>query len=398
MSPGRFSESSQHRATLRDLLPDGTLSRLVIVWGAVLAFTTFGRSWLAEPILPTVAIVGFIVLFSTILYSAFGVVREADHLADQLGEPYGTLILTISIVSIEVILIAAVMLGPGEAATIARDSIFAVMMIILNLVTGISLLFGGLRFGEQEYNSQGAVAYLSMIVVLTGTALVVPNALSTGDGSFLPIQAGVLAVITGLLYAAFLALQMRGYRRFFVQPRQGTLSVPPLAKHAAERVESSAAARSAGDIRATLTRSSILIGLILPIVLLASHLAVLIDMGVEQAGVPVAVGGVIIAIIVFTPESITAVRAAMTNQMQRAINLCLGAFVSTVGLTVPVVLIIGLVTQQTVTMGLGLLDTVLLVITVLLSVLTFLGLRTSPVQGMIHLAVFAVYVLLVFVP
>lgn len=398
MSSDVLSPIPAAAAGLRDLLPPSTLIRLGIAWSVVAAFLAFGGGWLAQPVPTVTAIVCFGVLFSTILYAAFGVVHEADHLAHVLGEPYGTLILTIAIVAIEVILIGAVMLGPGEAATIARDSIFAVMMIILNLVTGVCLLLGGLRHGEQEYNSQGAVAYLSMIVLLTGTALIVPNALSTGDGTLLPVQAIVLAVITAILYAAFLGLQMRGYRRFFVQPRQGALAVPLLSAREAGKVEAVAEAKPPMDRRAMVARSVILVALILPIVLLAHDMAVLIDMGVAQAGAPLAVGGVIIAIIVFTPESITAVKAALANQMQRAINLCLGAFVSTVGLTVPVVLGIGLVTGKTVTLGLGMLDMILLGITVLLSTFTFLGLRTSPVQGMMHLALFAMYALFLFVP
>ncbi len=390
---------SAHEGTpLRHLLPRATRLRLALSWGVVLAFMTLGGTWLAAPIATPTAIACFGVLFATILYAAFGVVHEADHLAQVLGEPYGTLILTISIVAIEVILIGAVMLGPGETATIARDSIFAVMMIILNLVTGLCLLLGGLRHGEQEYNSQGAVAYLSMIVLLTGTALVLPGTLGTGDGALRPVQAVILAALTAILYGAFLALQMRGYRRFFVQPRQGALAVPLLSTREADAMTRVAERQPGVDRGAMVARSLILLALILPIVLLAHDMAVLIDLGVERAGAPLAVGGVIIAIIVFTPESITAVKAALANQMQRAINLCLGAFVSTVGLTVPVVLGIGLVGDRTVTLGLPMLDVVLLLITVLLSTFTFLGHRTSPVQGMMHLALFAIYALFLFAP
>ena len=126
-------------------------------------------------------------MFFTIIAASFGVVHEADLLAHKLGEPYGTLILTLSIVSIEVILIASVLLGPGEFPTIGRDSIFAVMMIIVNLVMGICLIAGGLKYGEQEFNAQGANAYLAMIVLLTGTALVLPNYLS-GAGEFTTLQ------------------------------------------------------------------------------------------------------------------------------------------------------------------------------------------------------------------
>ncbi len=154
MSSGNSPAASfPEKTSWRTLLSPSTVIRLLISWGVVLLFLLFGPAWLAEPVSSLAAISCFVVLFSTILYAAFGVVHEADCLADALGEPYGTLILTIAIVGIEVILIAAVMLGPGESATIARDSIFAVMMIILNLITGLCLLLGGLRYGEQEYNS-----------------------------------------------------------------------------------------------------------------------------------------------------------------------------------------------------------------------------------------------------
>ena len=389
---------SSPRSSFRAILPRATRLRLLLSWAVVAAFHIGGPLWLEAPIATPVAIVSFMALFSTILIAAFGVVREADHLAQMLGEPYGTLILTLSIVAIEVILIVAVMIGPGQSDTIGRDSIFAVMMIIMNLVTGLCLLLGGLRHGEQEYNSQGAVAYLSMIVVLTGTALVLPNVASTGDGTFAPGQAAALTVLTVVLYAAFLAMQTRGYRRFFVQPDMGSLAIPLQPSGDTQAAKQSAAPRPLPDKRAVLVRSIVLIALILPIVLLAQDLAILIDLGIEQAGAPVAIGGLLIAIIVFTPEAITAVKAALADEMQRAINLCLGAFVSTVGLTVPAVLAISLIMDKAVVLGLNAADTVLLVLTVALTTLTFLGLRTSPVQGMMHLALFAVFALLLFVP
>ncbi|GAA4131436.1 calcium:proton antiporter [Aminobacter aganoensis] len=377
------------------MFPKVTIARLLIAWAVVIAFQIGGASWLAEPISPVVAIVCFVVLFATILTAAFGVVREADHLAHQLGEPYGTLILTLSIVSIEVILIAAVMLGPGEAPTIGRDSIFAVMMIILNLVTGICLLVGGLRYGEQEYNAQGALAYVSMTVLLTGTALVLPNTLSTGNGTFWPAQAVAFAAFTVVLYGAFLLMQMRGYRRLFMQPEPGALSIS--VQKGSGQDAGAAHPKSVLDTRGNIIRSITLVGMMLPIILLAHDLAILIDHGIELAGAPVALGGVLIAIIVFTPESITAIKAALRNEMQRAVNLCLGAFVSTVGLTVPAVLVVGLVTGKTVVLGITPTETVLLLLTIGLTAFTFLGQRTSAVQGLMHLMLFAVFSVLLFV-
>lgn len=379
-------------ASLRSLFPPLTIIRLLIAWLVVAVFAIWGKQWLSEPFDSTIAALCFLALFATIIMASFGVVGEADHLAHQLGEPYGTLILTLSIVSIEVILIASVLLGPGEFPTIGRDAIFSVMMIILNLVTGLCLLTGGLRYREQEYNAQGAVTYLSLITVLTGLALVLPNYVS-GTGEFNFVQAVAFSAITIAVYGLFLWMQIGGYSRLFIQPKSGDMTV--LASEA-QMLAQDDAAPAALDKRAILIRSVILIAMILPIVLLAHDLAILIDYGIETVNAPVALGGVLIAIIVFTPESITAVKAALNNEMQRAINLCLGAFVSTVGLTVPAVLIIGLVMNKTVTMGISSVETILFLLTIALTAFSFIGQKTSPVQGILHLALFAVFSVLLF--
>ncbi|MGY0798153.1 calcium:proton antiporter [Lysobacter sp. A286] len=382
---------------LQQLIPPITWLRLLGSWLVVGFFMVFGAEWLGEPLSTTTAAIVFIVLFITILAASFGVVREADHLAHQLGEPYGTLILTLSIVLIEVILIVSVLLGPGTFPTIGRDSIFAVMMIILNLVTGICLIAGSARHGDQEFNAQGAVAYLSMIVLLTGVALVLPNYTSVA-GEFSATQAVGISVLTTLLYGIFLWMQMRSHRRYFVQPPQGSMTIKAATNAPQAEQDASISASGSHSARALVIRSCVLLALILPIVLLAHDLAIVTDFGIAASGAPVAVGGVLIAIIVFTPESITAVKAALNNEMQRAINLCLGAFVSTVGLTVPAVLVIGLITGKQVIMGITNADTVLFLITAALSMLTFNGQRTSPIQGYMHLTVFAVFGLLLFYP
>ncbi|MBQ0365165.1 calcium:proton antiporter [Providencia rettgeri] len=383
------------------LIPLTTWCRLIGSWLVVIVFILSGETLLNDSLSAFSATWIFLLLFITILTASFGVVKEADHLAEQLGEPYGTLILTLSIVLIEVILIASVLLGPGDFPTIGRDSIFAVMMIIMNLVVGICLLAGSARNGEQEYNTQGANSYLSMIVLLTGLALVLPNYTSS-QGEYSYTQAIGISGITILIYGAFLWMQMRGHRRFFIQPPKGLMSVPEqyisannvLTDNNIEKKDN----HSESNKKAIIIRSCVLIGLILPIVLLAHYLAIVTDYGIEALGAPVAVGGVLIAIIVFTPESITAVKAAMNNEMQRAINLCQGAFVSTVGLTVPAVLIIGIITGKQVIMGISNAEIVLFAITMLLTMLSFNGQKTSPIQGWMHLAIFAVFGLILFYP
>lgn len=386
---------SSHIEQAQRLLTPATWLRLGLAWLMVAGFTFTGDGWLGAGIGPATAGVAFALLFGTILAASFGVVHEADHLAHQLGEPYGTLILTLSIVSIEVILIASVLLGPGHFPTIGRDSIFAVMMIIMNLVIGVCLITGASRHGDQEFNAQGASAYLSMIALLTGVSLVLPNHTS-GSGAFSAVQAVGISVVTVLLYGVFLWMQMRSHRRFFVQPPRGAMNIRMLMKPGPGQQGLSAGRPR--DARALIVRSGLLLALILPIVLLSHHLAAVTDHGIAAIGAPPAVGGVLIAIIVFTPESITAVKAAMNNEMQRAINLCLGAFVSTVGLTVPAVLVIGLITGQQVIMGISPAETALFAVTMVLSMLTFNGQRTSPIQGFMHLAAFAVFGLLLFQP
>ena len=232
-----------------------------------------------------------------------------------------------------------------------------------------------------------------MIVLLTGTALVLPNYLS-GAGEFTPLQAWTIAAITAGLYAVFLWLQMGCEKRLFIQPPAGQMAVAAGSATPAPNEPTS----ESGDNTSIWRSSALLLGMIIPIVLLAHHLAIVIDYGVVTAGAPIAVSGVLIAIIVFTPESLTAIKAAGSNEMQRSVNLCLGAFVSTVGLTVPAVLVIGLVTGKQVVMGISMLETVLLGLTVLLGMLSFNGQRTSVMQGAMHLALFAVYGFLLFNP
>ena len=375
-----------------------TWALLLGAWVVVGLFSFHGSSWLAAPLTPGVAGSSFAVLLATIVAASFGVVREADYLAHKLGEPYGTLILTLSIVSIEVILIAAVLLGPGEAPTIGRDSIFAVLMIILNLVMGICLTVGAVRHGEQEFNAQGATAYLSMIAVLTTVALVLPRFTST-PGEFGRGQAMGMGVLTALLYAAFLWKQMGSHKRLFVQPPPGAMVVRRMERTSRAATEAEKADGSTRQGRKDVwVHSLLLLAMMVPIVLLGHHLAVVLDYGIATAGAPVALGGVLIALIVFTPESLTAVRAALGNEMQRAVNLCLGAFVSTVGLTVPAVLAIGLLYDKQVVMGISPMDTALFAATVVLSMLTFNGQRTSALQGYMHLALFAVFAVLLFFP
>ncbi|WP_201771408.1 hypothetical protein [Pedobacter antarcticus] len=174
--------------SIAEIIPAKTRFKLIAIWLIVGLFTVFGHSLLGESMSSTTAVIAFLILLLTIVGAAFGVVKEADELAHKLGEPYGTLILTLSIVSIEVILISAVMLGPGEFPTIGKDSIFSVMMIIMNLVIGLCILLGGLKYGEQEYNAQGAMSYLGMIIMLGSIGMMLPNFIEGPEMEFSAIH------------------------------------------------------------------------------------------------------------------------------------------------------------------------------------------------------------------
>lgn len=379
---------------LKNVFTKSTVTRLLLIWLVVLVFKILGAQ-LMEGLGGLMALAIFIALLLTIVYASFGVVREADQLAHKLGEPYGTLILTLSIVSIEVILISAVMLGPGETETIGRDSIFSVMMIIMNLVMGLCILLGALKYGEQEYNAQGAMSYHGMIILLGGMGLLLPNTTISGKtGEFTTVQALFISALVVAVYGLFLFFQMKGYKRLFVQPQKGSTFV----SHGA--MESGLIEEEGKKIfsKEIIVRTLVLLLMILPIVLLSHDMATVVDYGIKAANLPELLGGVLIAVIVFTPESITAVKAALNNEMQRAVNLCQGAFVSTVGLTIPSVLIIGELTGKVVKFGISTTETVLFVVTLLLSTFTFMGQRTTPISGVMHLAIFILFIMLIFAP
>ncbi|HEV7257112.1 MAG TPA: calcium:proton antiporter [Bosea sp. (in: a-proteobacteria)] len=371
--------------------------RLACAWATVAAFLLFGDGLLAQLGAPLISVVIFVWLLGVIIWAAFGVVHEAEILAGRLGEPFGTLILTLSIVIIEVALISAVMLGAKGAPTLGRDTMFAVLMIVLNGVVGIGLLVGGRRHFAQSYNLKGAASYLSVITPLTVIPLVLPNfTTSTANGTLTTLQSVSFSLFTVALYGAFLVLQTGRHRSFFQEPTGDQAPLPRTATPEIEAGEDDHGHEDPGG--ATLTHVALLLANILPIVILSKSLAAVLDFGIIQLGAPVALGGILIAMVVFTPECIAALRAINANQLQRAINLCLGAAASTLGLTVPAVLAIGLWTGQEIVLGLSGTNMVILAMTLLLSTLTFTGTRTTMLEGAVHLSVFFVFLVLVFSP
>ncbi|MFW2391903.1 MAG: calcium:proton antiporter [Methyloceanibacter sp.] len=351
-----------------------------------IVFFAFGDTFLADLSNHLRTVVLFAFLFGVMMWCAFAVVTHADAVAEYLGEPYGTLILTLSVIVIEVALLASIMIHGENNPTLARDAMFATLMIVLNGMVGIALLIGALRYWEQDYNLAGARSFLVVITALSVFALILPNYTKTPpDPINAPGKAWMFLAVTLLFYGVFLAIQTLRHRAFFDEPAEAVAASP-----------------KRGDRKAT-TGSlayhvAMLILSLLPVVLLAEYLAVIVDYGIEDLDLPDELGGILIAILVLAPEALTAFHAALANRLQRAVNVCLGSALSTIGLTIPAVLLIGMVTGRDVHLGLTGTETVLLVLTLFISGLTFGGGRTNVLQGVVHLLLFFVYILLIFSP
>lgn len=389
-SPDRFPALTGRRLLATLLTPDA-LVRVVLGWASVAAMAVAAPDpgALSGPVL----LLLLAAIVAVIVVAAGGVVQQAEALARRLGDPYGTLVLTLSIVVIEVVLIAAVMLGPGEHTTIARDSVMAVSMIIMNLALGICLLAAGIRHGGLTANRAGTATYLVLLAALGGLTFALP-ALVGSDSSFAPVQAAVVAVATVVLYGAFLWRQTGARAADFQEVGLAAERDHP-AQEDAGFVPLATVLRT--HHRELLARALLLVATVLPIVLLSHDMAGLLDDGLARLGAPGALGGVLIAMIVFTPESITAVRAALGGEIQRVVNLCHGALVSTFGLTIPTVLVIGLLTGQQVVLAESSVNLLLLGATLVVSAVTTAAPRTRSIHGVIHLVLFAVYALALFV-
>ena len=323
-------------------------------------------------------------IFSFMLATVFRVVHHAECLAVIFGEPYGTLILTLSVIGIEVALITAVMLNGDNNPTLARDTMFSVLMIVMNGLVGLSLLIGGLRHGLQVFNLSGANAYLVVLLPVAITSLVLPSfTVSAPGGGLSPIQTIFQIVISLLLYGTFLVYQTRGKPEIFQQP----ISEIPTTSG------SSTYEMTTGSVAYHMT---FLFLAMLPIVLLSKKLAVYVDYKIIDVGAPVALGGFLVAAMILTPEAIAALESARSNQLQRAVNICLGSALATIGLTVPAVLIAAELAGLQVELGLGPAEIVLLGLTLAVSIVTFVGTRTNSLQGVVHLAAFLTYIVLIF--
>ena len=319
-----------------------------------------------------------VILFGTV----FAAVHHAEVIAERIGEPYGTLLLTLAVTIIEVALIATIMLGDKPVPTLARDTVFAVVMIVCNGLVGICILTGGLRYREQDVQVSGSSLYLSVLVVLATITLIMPNYTLTTPGPIYSAgQLGFVSVVTVILYGVFLYTQTIRHRNYFISEAAGKADD---GAHASNRMLGLSVA--------------LLLVSLLAVVLLAKKFSLVVDFATASIGAPPAFAGVLVALLILLPESVAAVAAARKNDLQKSINLALGSSIATIGLTIPAVAVAAYALDKQLVLGLNAQEMVLLILTFVLSMLTFGTGRTNILFGLVHLVVFAVFVFLVFVP
>lgn len=323
-----------------------------------------------------------LVLVATVLAA----VHHAELIAHRVGEPFGTFLLAVAVTVIELGLIITLMSAAGpDAATLARDTVFAAVMIILNGLVGVCILIGAIRHKEQTFQQTGVSASLATLCALTVLTLVLPNFTVSEPGPVYSFsQLGFVAVVSFLLYATFVAVQTVRHRDYFL-PEKAIAADPEV--HAAPP-----------SLRQAWLSLGLLLACLAAVVLLAKTLAAPIEQAVASAGAPRAIVGVIIAALVLLPESVAAFRAALANRLQTSLNLGLGSALATIGLTIPAVAGLSIAIGLPIALGLDTKSAVLLFLTLIVSTLTLGTGKTTILQGAVHLVIFAVYLFTIIVP
>ncbi|MBY0237229.1 MAG: ionic transporter y4hA [Burkholderiaceae bacterium] len=327
-------------------------------------------------------------MIAGLLGGVLAAVHHAEVVAHRVGEPLGSLILAGAITAIEVALIVTLMLAGGESATtLARDTVFATVMIILNGIVGICLLVGGHRHLEQRFEIKGVNAALSTLAAIVVLTMVLPVFTSSVPGPvYSNSQLGFIAVVCLLLYAAFLFIQTIRHRDYFL-PSPEDAAVAGDDAHVAPP-----------STRAAWISAGLLVLGLAAVVLLAKSISPLIEAGVAAIGAPATLVGVIIAAIVLLPEGLAALGAAKANLLQTSLNLALGSALASIGLTIPVVALVAIANGWQLTLGLDPASIVLVMLSLLVATLSLGTGRTTVLQGVVHLAIFATYLFMTVFP
>ncbi len=322
--------------------------------------------------------VAFVVIIAVIVAASMRVAHHAEVLAQRFGEPYGTMILTSSAVIVEVVMLAILMMN-SEQPTLARDTVYAAVMIDINGIIGVAAIIGGLRHGEQKYNLDASNSYIAMLLVSLGISMFIPD--------FVPQQSWQMysvftIVVMVTLYSVFLRIQTVEHRYFFRYQKPGTAT---------------AADSAHGEGAPVLKHVGLLVLSVVLIGVLAEILSALLEPAMQLLSMPVAIPAVMIAVVSASPEILTAMRAALRDEMQTVINIALGASLSTVLLTVPVIELIALFTGARIDMGITPVQAAMLLLTLLAAMINLHDGESNVLEGAVLFALFATFVALTFV-
>jgi Ca2+:H+ antiporter len=338
-------------------------------------------AWIVVAVAQTLFLPPFVIGF-VLIGVVLAAVHHAETVAHRVGEPYGTLILAISVTVIELGLILSIMLANREAATtLARDTVFAACMIILNLLLGLCLVAGARHQKEARFTRTGATAALSTLATLMVLTLILPNATTSIPGpTFSSVQLAFVAAFSLILYLTFVFVQTVGNRDYFLpQAIQDAHAPPPTDREAWIALAALLACLGA-------------------VVLLAKSLSKPLEVAIAEMGAPHALVGIAIAALVLLPESIAAVRAASANRLQTSLNLALGSALATIGLTIPAVAVASIMLDLPLALGLDAKGTILLALTLFIAALSLARGRTTVLHGAVHLTIFAAYLVMTVLP
>ena len=358
-----------------------------LAWCAVLLGSFIPGEW--DWLVFVVALVG----------AVLAAVHHAEVIAERIGEPFGTLVLAVAVTVIEVALIVSLMLADGEPnLALPRDTVFAAVMIIITGMVGLCLLTGGLRHGESSFGRLGVSSALATLAALAVLTLVLPNYTTSLSGpAYSPAQLAFVALVSLVLYGAFVFVQTVRHRDYFLDEEHERLVALARAAQTGEQRADQVAAGVEGRAPMTLTLLVLLVALG-AVVLLAKALAPGISATARAVGAPAAATGVFIAVIVLLPESLAAWRVARANRMQTSMNLAVGSALASIGLTIPVVAVLSLWMGWTLELGLDSREVVLLALALLVSTLSLGTGRTTLLHGAVHLVIFGVFLFTTIVP
>lgn len=354
-------------------LPIWTVAIPVIAW-----ILFFIKPYSLSPVLT-------ILISLSLIGSVIAGVHHAEVIAHKIGEPYGTLVLAIAVTIIEVSLIVSLMLTGGpDTATLARDTVFAAVMIILTGIIGLCLLAGGFKYREQLFGKYGVSAALVTLTAITILTLVLPNFTTSVAGPvYSNSQLIFVAIISLILYGTFVMVQAVSHRDYFLP----------------HNADNDTSVHAAPPTKAATIASTILLFVSLGVVvLLAKTLSPSIEAAVLEIGAPRSLVGIIVAAVILLPEGMAALRAARKNRLQTSLNLALGSALASIGLTIPAVAMVSVFTGYPITLGIDTKSMVLLILSLFTIMLSFGTGRTTILQGVVLLVIFAVYLFTTVVP